>query len=147
VFVVDTSILVHAALSTSPHHARAAAALSEWRSSDSDWFATWPILYEFLRVVTHAAVVERPLSLADAHRFVDVLLRTPLFRVLVESERHADVLRDVAAECPWVRGTLLHDFHTAVLMREYGVKEIRTADSDFFRFRFLRVVNPLVSDS
>ena len=146
-FVVDTSILVHAALSTSPHHARAAAALSEWRSSDSDWFATWPILYEFLRVVTHAAVVERPLSLADAHRFVDVLLRTPLFRVLVESERHADVLRDVAAECPWVRGTLLHDFHTAVLMREYGVKEIRTADSDFFRFRFLRVVNPLVSDS
>lgn len=144
-FVVDTNILVHAALSTSPHHARAAAALSEWRSSDSDWFATWPTLYEFIRVVTHPAVVERPLSLADGHRFVDVLLRTPRFGVLVESERHEAVLRDVAAECPWVRGSLLHDFHTAVLMREHGVKEIRTADSDFLKFRFLRVVDPLVS--
>lgn len=30
-----------------------------------------------------------------------------------------------------------------VLMREHGIKEIRTADTDFLEFRFVRVVNPL----
>lgn len=37
----------------------------------------------------------------------------------------------------------MHDVHTAVLMKEHGIDEIRTVDTDFHQFRFLRVVNPL----
>ncbi|MGH7540644.1 MAG: hypothetical protein ACRELC_06575 [Gemmatimonadota bacterium] len=40
-------------------------------------------------------------------------------------------------------GSVLHHLHTAALVREHGVKEIRTADTDFLTVRFLRVVNPL----
>ena len=37
----------------------------------------------------------------------------------------------------------VHDLHTATLMREHGVSEIRTADADFHQFAFLDVINPL----
>ena len=37
----------------------------------------------------------------------------------------------------------MHNLHIAALMREHGVTEIRTADTDFHQFKFLQVVNPL----
>ena len=42
-----------------------------------------------------------------------------------------------------VRGNLVHDAHTAILMHEHGIREIYTRDADFHRFSFLRVVDPL----
>jgi hypothetical protein len=41
-----------------------------------------------------------------------------------------------------VRGNLVHDAHTAILMREHGIHEIYTRDTDFHRFSVLRVVYP-----
>ena len=37
----------------------------------------------------------------------------------------------------------VHDAHTAILMREHGIRRIRTRDMDFHRFGFLEVVDPL----
>ena len=45
-------------------------------------------------------------------------------------------------EVPDLRGNLVHDAHTAVLMREHGVRDIFTRDTDFHRFPFLRVIDP-----
>ena len=42
-----------------------------------------------------------------------------------------------------VSGNLFQDLHTAVLMRENGVRRICTRDTDFHRFPFLSVVDPL----
>jgi predicted nucleic acid-binding protein len=53
------------------------------------------------------------------------------------------VLDELAALHPRLRGNVVHDLHTAALMREHGVAEIRTADADFYQFPFLTVVNPL----
>ena len=55
---------------------------------------------------------------------------------------HAAVAKQVIAEFPWLAGNLLHDTHTAVLMREHGVGRICTRDADFRRFAFLEVVEP-----
>jgi len=41
-------------------------------------------------------------------------------------------------------GNLFHDLHPAVLMREHGVARIMTADSDFRKFPFLIVTNPVL---
>jgi predicted nucleic acid-binding protein len=41
-----------------------------------------------------------------------------------------------------VRGNLVYDVHTAILMREHGVREIYTRDTDFHRSPFLRVAAP-----
>ena len=54
-----------------------------------------------------------------------------------------DVLIQVADELPDIRGNVVHDLHTAVLMREHGITQICTLDRDFRRFPFLEIVNPL----
>ena len=59
------------------------------------------------------------------------------------TERHAAVLAQTLAEMPDMRGNLFHDLHIAVLMREHGVSRICTRDTDFHRFPFLTVVDPL----
>ena len=43
-------------------------------------------------------------------------------------------------------GNLIHDFHTAVLMREHGLSRIYTRDTDFHRFPFLQPIDPLRVD-
>jgi len=40
-------------------------------------------------------------------------------------------------------GNIFHDLQTAVLMREHGVSEIMTADTDFRKFTFLTATDPV----
>lgn len=142
-FVVDTNILIYAASRQFPEHARARALVERWRRGTAPWFSTWSVFYEFLRVTTHRAVLERPLKIGQAWGFLEALFDTAVFGMLVETERHAGVLAEMQGEYPSIAGNLLHDFHTAVLMKEHGLSEIRTADADFHQFKFLRVVNPV----
>ncbi|HUH11508.1 MAG TPA: TA system VapC family ribonuclease toxin [Longimicrobiales bacterium] len=142
-FVVDTNVLIYAANEDAPEHARCRELVEGWRAAGGPWYTTWGILYEFVRVVTHPRVLERPWSGDAAYGFVEALLATPSHRVLVETERHAAVARTVLDEIPAVRGNLVHDFHTAVLMREHGVRTVYTRDADFHRFPSLEVVDPL----
>jgi predicted nucleic acid-binding protein len=53
------------------------------------------------------------------------------------------VLQQTLGELPDLRGNVMHDLHTAVLMREHGVSRIVTRDTDFHRFPFLSVIDPL----
>ena len=142
-FVVDTNLLIYAAIRKSPAHDQASRLVAEWRSSAEPWLITWSIAYEFLRAVTHRSILAGPLAFADAWSFIESLRASPSFGILVETDRHPEVVRDLTREYPHVSGNLVHDLHIAALMREHGVVEIRTADTDFHQFKFLRVVNPL----
>ena len=55
------------------------------------------------------------------------------------------VLAQITAELPDMRGNVVHDMHTAVLMREHGINQICTLDRDFRRFPFLEVIDPTQS--
>jgi len=143
VFVVDTNLLLYAADEDTPAHARMRGLLKQWGSSSEAWLTTWSIIYEFLRVATHRSVFSRPLTFGEAWGFIESLRASPSFGILIESDRHAEVVRNLAREYPRLSGSRLHDLHIAALMREHGVVEIRTADLGFHEFRFLRVVNPL----
>lgn len=66
--------------------------------------------------------------------------------MLVHTERHEDVLRDVVDEVPGLVGNLWHDAETAVLMREHGVRRICTRDTDFHRFPFLEAIDPMLAE-
>ena len=142
-FVVDTNILLYAVNPDAPDHAVARALLEDWRRGDRACFLTWGIIYEFLRVSTHHRIFPQPLPLPAARAWIEALLSSANVGVLTETDRHADVLTDTVARHARVAGNLVHDFHIAVLMREHGIAEIRTADADFHQFDFLRVVNPL----
>ena len=95
-----------------------------------------------MRMTTHARVMRKPWNVAGAWSFVSTLLRSPGLGVLVPTERHAAVAAQVIEELPWLSGNLIHDTHSAVLMREHGVARICTRDADFRRFGFLEVVEP-----
>ena len=141
-FVVDTNVLVYSADGDSPHHERCRRYLEQWRVSPDAWYVTWPIVYEFLRVTTHPRILRRPWSAAQAWGFVAAVLESPGLGVLVATERHTTVAERVIAEVPHLAGNLCHDAHTAVLMREHGIRRIYTRDADFHRFRFLEPVDP-----
>ena len=142
-FVVDTNLLLYAVNPDAEEHEQAYALIESWRRDDRRWYVTWNIVYEFLRVSTHHKVFGRPLSLVQATEWLASLMRSPNVAVLTPTDRHVDILAELTARHPRLRGNLVHDMHTVVLMREHGITEIRTADADFHQFRFLTVVNPL----
>lgn len=142
-FLVDTNVLVYAADTESAFHGRCLEGLEQWRNRSAAWFLTWPILYEFMRVTTHPRVLRKPWTLASAWKFVDALLASPGLAVLTATDRHAAVAASTIGEMSHLAGTVIHDLHTAILMREHGVRQIYTRDADFHRFRFLEVIDPV----
>jgi toxin-antitoxin system PIN domain toxin len=143
VLVVDTNILVYAADEHSQFHGKCNKWLERQRRQADAWFVTWPIVYEFLRVLTHPRLARQNWNALSAWEFVTALLAAPGLEVLVPTQRHADVASEVIAEFPDLAGNIFHDAHTAILMREHGIKQICTRDSDFNRFPFLEVIDPL----
>ena len=144
-FVVDTNVLIYAANARAREHVRCHALLEEWRNSAGAWYVTWGICYEFLRVVTHPRILPNPWSATGAQQFLSSLFQSPSLGVLVATDRHAPVLAQVIGEVPLLAGNLMHDAETAVLMREHGIRRICTRDTDFHRFTFLDVVDPMVA--
>jgi toxin-antitoxin system PIN domain toxin len=145
VFVVDTNVFVYASNADCPEHQRCRELVKRWQYSSLPWYATWSILYEYLRIVTHPRVFRFPWSLEEAWSFVDCLFASRGFHLLVETERHRKVASQVFGDLPEVAGNLVHDLHTAVLMREHGISRIYTRDTDFHRFPFVAVIDPLRS--
>ena len=140
---VDTNVLVYAANATSQFHRPCREWLDRQRRRPDAWYISWPIVYEFLRVATHPRILPRPWTVSAAWEFVLALLASPGLGILVPTQRHADVAGEVFAELRYLAGNIIHDAHTAVLMREHGIRRICTLDSDFSRFPFLEVVDPL----
>ena len=145
-FVVDTNIFVYAADRSFTEYARCRDLVEDWRHGTQPWYTTWGILYEFLRVVTHPRVIQKPVSVSDAWRIVESLLASRSLGLLTHTPNHAEIARQTIAELPTIKGNILHDFHTAIIMREHGVLRIVTRDTDFHRFPFLEVIDPLANN-
>ena len=141
--VADTNLLVYAANADCMEHRNCAALIQEWRREGLPWYVTWPIVYEFLRVTTHNRVFTQPWSLTRAWSFVEVLAEGGRLGFLVQTRRHREIATRTFSEIPHLRGNLLHDVHTAILMREHGIRRIYTRDTDFHRFPFLEVIDPV----
>ena len=141
-FVVDTNIFVYAADEDSPFHASCRGKIEEWRRLSTPWYATWGIMYEFLRVITHPRVFRKPWTAPKAWDFVEAVLAAPTFGLLLPTERHAEIAAETIRKSAHVRGNLVYDAHTAILMREHGIAKIYTRDTDFHRFPFLEPVDP-----
>ena len=141
--VFDTDVLIYASDEDSEFHDLCLRRLEEARRDPFPSFVTWSICHEFLRVVTNRRVLRSPWGPQDSWRFIETLLASPSFELLHPTERHPKVLGQTLSELPDVRGSLVRNLHTAVLMREHGVSRICTRDTDFHRFPFLTVVDPL----
>jgi toxin-antitoxin system PIN domain toxin len=145
-FVVDTNVLVYAANEDCQEHQRCLELVTQWRHSRLPWYLTWSIIYEFLRIVTHPRVMSQPWEIGDSWSFINALGASPSLGILTATESHERVLGQTLDEHPDLRGNLLHDAHTVVLMREHGIRSIYTRDTDFHRFSSVVVLDPLRLD-
>ncbi len=142
-FFVDTNVLLYAVNTDAPEHGPAKSFLDQCFKDRISWAMSWNVAYEFLRVATHPRVFKNPISAADATAIISTLHATDLVSFLVPTERHASLLEQTLAELHSPAGNIFHDIHTAVVLREHGIREIYTADTDFLQFPFLKVLNPL----
>ena len=142
-FVIDTNILLYAADKHAPEHDVCRKFLLLCRRESSPWHLTWGIVYEFLRVATHPRVFQKPLDIAHAWQFIQSLIASQSLSMLLETDRHSQVATEVASDIPLLSGNIMFDCRTAVLMKEHGIKKIYTRDTDFNRFPFLEIIDPL----
>ncbi len=140
---IDTSVLVYARRTESPHHGAARALVAGLAEGTAPWALPWPVVYEFVRVVTHPRVFDPPSPLDAVLRDLESLLASPSLTLLGEGSGHArlmgEQLRGGSAS-----GNLAHDAHIAALVVEHGVSELLTTDRDFARFPGVRARNPFI---
>lgn len=123
-FVIDTNVLVYAIDRDAADHEACRGIVERCRAQAEPWYLTWGIACEFLRVTTHPAIFRHPLAVKDAWAFLKAVFASPGLGMLVETERHAHVAAEVLAEIPGVAVNIVFDVHTAILMRENGVRAI-----------------------
>ncbi|MFQ5743412.1 MAG: TA system VapC family ribonuclease toxin [Acidobacteriota bacterium] len=141
--IIDTNLLLYAANADADEHEAAAEFLVRAGTSPEQWYFTEGILYEFLRVATHPAVFPKPLDWQEGVRFLRPLVSSSRFRVILAGERHWDVLEQVLGQLSHPAGNLFFDIRTVALMREHGIREVYTNDTDFLQFSGIKVINPL----
>ena len=101
-FLIDTNILLHAANVGSSFHQPARRFLEGHIRERTNWSTTWPILYEFLRVSTHARVFSKPLKASQALDFICNLMALEELseseeRLLFLSTQRQDIVEGIAS--------------------------------------------------
>jgi uncharacterized protein len=139
---LDTSLLAYAVNRHAPEHARATRVVEQVADGALPWALPWPVLHEFLRLVTHRHAAPRALSPADARAFVEALLASRSVRLLGPGEGHAAALAELLGALPAGAGVPA-GLEVAAVLREHGVRELLTADAGMRRFAFLSVRDPV----
>ncbi len=141
-YSIDANLLIYASNSGCPEH-EIAKAFIEDRSKDEDVFClTWPTVFAYLRIATHPAIFESPLTPAVAWNNLNKLMRLPRSCMIAEEEGFAEHYETVTRGMV-IRGNLVPDAHLAAILHQHGTLRLYSADKDFLRFDFLTVINPL----
>jgi uncharacterized protein len=129
---IDANVLVYASNEADPAHQPARRLVEQLAAGPQLVYLFWPVLMGYLRIVTHAAILPRPLPAADAVANVEALLERPHVRAPGEAEGFWELYRVTAGD--HTRGNDVPDAHVAALMRQHGVATIYTRDRDFRRY-------------
>jgi hypothetical protein len=141
-FAFDVNILLYASDSSSPYFERARSFIESCITQKEVFAVAWPTVMSYLRIATHPAVFDQPLSPDEAMANIETLLSLPYARFLSEDEGFWGAYRAITSEVP-TRGNLVPDAHVAALLRSHGVKTLYTHDRDFLKFPFLDLRDPL----
>lgn len=140
-YTVDVNVLLYASDASSPVHATARAFVQRLAAGPEIAYLFWPTVISYLRLATHPAIFERPMSLVEALGNVEQLLARPHVRTTGEGADFWRRFREVADDA-LPSGNLVPDAHLAALMLENDVRTIWTRDRDFRRFRRIEVRDP-----
>jgi len=143
-YSIDLNILLYASNSDSIHHKKAAGFLKKCVHDPEILILACPTVFGYLRISTHSGIFPRPLDPEVAMENVRQLIERPQVRLISEGEEFFEIYSEIADSLP-VRGNLVPDAHLAALLKAHGVKTLYTNDTDFLKFGFLNVRNPLVN--
>jgi toxin-antitoxin system PIN domain toxin len=141
---VDTNVLVYATDAGSDVGEAARELIERLARGPDLFYVFWPALMGFIRVATHPAINERPLSPSEAVDSVAALLARPNVRAPGETAGFLQVYEATAPKM--TRGRQVPDAHIAALMRQHGVATIYTRDTDFRRFDGIRAEDPFATE-
>jgi toxin-antitoxin system PIN domain toxin len=137
---VDANVLIYASNEAEPVHEPARLLVERLAGGPEIVYFFWPTIMAYLRIVTHPAVLPRPLSPKDAIANIEALLALPHVRTPGEGDEFWKIYR--ASRSDSDRGNDVPDGHLAALMRQHGVATIYTRDRDFRRFDGIRAEDP-----
>jgi len=140
-FALDANLLLYASDSASAFHERAASFLERCAEGPELLYLPWPVVMAYLRIATHPAIFERPLSPDVAVGNIESLLARPHVRPLGELDGFWPVYRRATAALV-VRGNLVPDAHLVALLLQHGVTTLWTHDRDFRSFEGIRARDP-----
>jgi len=141
VILVDTNLLVYAAIEDAPFHDRARIWLDDQLARSGRIGMPWHSLLGFIRLASNKRVYPTGYTVDDAWEAARRWLGSPNVWTPTPTERHADIISGLIASSK-VRTEDVMDVHLAALAIEHGLT-LCSADTDFDRYRGLRVLNPL----
>mgnify|MGYP002738327906 CR=1 FL=1 len=130
--LVDANVLLYATDESAPQHAVAKSWLDSAMSGSETVLLPWICLLAFVRLATHQAIYDRPLSAAQALDIVEKWQGQPNVMTpepdLLQPKRMLTLLDATGAG-----GNLVNDAYLAALAQQFGATVV-TFDSDFGRF-------------
>lgn len=138
---LDANVLVYASNEGDPAHAPTRSLLERLAAGPDLLYLFWPALMGYLRIVTHPAILPRPLSPKEATENVSSLLARPHVHSPGEESGFWDLYLETQGDR--ARGNDVPDTHIATLMRQYGVATIYSRDRGFRRFNGIDVRDPI----
>lgn len=139
--VVDVNLLLYAVVSGFPQHEPARRWWEQVLNSTTDIGLSSPAVFGFLRIITNPRILDSPLAVDAATRYVTEWLGRPNSQFLVPGPRHLDIAFDLLRGAG-TAGNLTTGVQLAAIAIEYDA-EMLSNDNDFGRFPGLRWVNPL----
>lgn len=136
--LLDANVLIFAVNASAREHGRARAWIEEALSGPEPVAFAWLALLAFLRVVTRASLLPKPLSTPEAFDLIEAWLARPNARIIHPRESHAAILRSLL-EGAGTAGNLASDAHLAALAIEHGAGLV-SFDRDFARFAELSTI-------
>ena len=143
--LVDTNLLLYAALPTSPHHADSRRWLAgAFADRTTIVCLTWPALYAFVRLITNRRIVgDAAIDMQGAWAAADAYRRQTNARMVGPGEHHSTIAAALIST-PGLSSNDVPDVQLAATAIEHGL-ELCTHDHGFARFPALRWSNPLAS--
>ena len=137
---LDANVLVYASNQGDPVHPQAIQLVRRLAAGPDLLYLFWPVVLGYLRIVSHSAILAKPLSPREATANAEALLRRPHVRTAGEEDGFWELFRGTSHDR--ARGNDVPDAHLVTLMRQHGVRRIYSRDSGLRRYPDIEVVDP-----
>jgi len=139
--IPDVNLLIYAYNADAPHHLCAKTWWESLLNGQQRVGLPWAVMCGFIRLMTHARVLQIPLPPKAAIAHVQSWLARDCVQLVDPGPKHLALLEQLLVQAG-IAGAITTDAHLAALAIEWQA-ELHSNDHDFARFSGLRWHNPL----